>query len=168
MTSTTDLAQSAGAGPPVDTFKAVFRQHPAGVAVVTLGGERPTGFTATSVTSLSADPPLLTFNVALTASAWPAVERTGHVAVHLLTDRQSDLATVFATSGIDRLAVAGRWHQGPHGLPLLPDVRSRLVARSERRVVVAGQAVVVAEVLDALTFAGAPLLYHDRSYTTLT
>ena len=43
-----------------DAFKGVFRRHPAGVAVITtvVDGE-PVGFTATSVISVSADPPLL-------------------------------------------------------------------------------------------------------------
>jgi len=48
-----------------DEYKAVFRRHAAGVAVVTLrDGERPVGFTATSVISVSASPPILAFSLA--------------------------------------------------------------------------------------------------------
>ena len=54
-----------------DQFRAIFRQHPAGVAVVTLVAEdgRPVGFTATSVISVSADPPLVAFSINTTSSS---------------------------------------------------------------------------------------------------
>ena len=56
------------------TFKSLFRQHPAGVAVVTLTHEGTRyGFTATSVISVSADPPILTFSIDSSSSSWPAL-----------------------------------------------------------------------------------------------
>src|SRR5699024_3781453 len=42
-----------------EAFTGVFRRHPAGVAVVTLLDDgRPVGFTATSLISVSAQPPI--------------------------------------------------------------------------------------------------------------
>lgn len=62
-----------------DRFKAIFRHHPAGVAVVTLThGDRLVGFTSTSVISVSAEPPLLAFSVAGGSSSWiPLTDRHG-------------------------------------------------------------------------------------------
>src|SRR5690625_7338926 len=68
-----------------EEFTAVFRQHPAGVAVVTLlDGDRPVGFTATSVISVSAEPPIFAFSINNTSSSWPALERAERVTANLL------------------------------------------------------------------------------------
>ena len=90
-----------------DEFKTVFRAHPAGVAVVALRHEgRPVGFTATSVISVSAAPPLLAFSLAATSSSWPAVSQAGTLAVSFLADHQDDVSSQL-TSGIDRFADGG-------------------------------------------------------------
>ncbi|MCW7991564.1 flavin reductase, partial [Streptomyces platensis subsp. clarensis] len=54
-----------------DLLRSVFRQHAAGVAVITAHGERPVGFTATSLNSVAADPPLISFGVGTGSSSWP-------------------------------------------------------------------------------------------------
>ena len=79
---------------PLEVFKEAFRRHAAGVAVVTArdASGTPVGFTATSLASLAAVPPLATFNMARTASSWPAVAETDDVIVHLLGLRNRDLA----------------------------------------------------------------------------
>ncbi|NKU37754.1 hypothetical protein GS887_28015 [Rhodococcus hoagii] len=47
-----------------------MRRHPAGVTIVTLDSENgPVGFTATSFASLSMNPPLISFNIALNSSS---------------------------------------------------------------------------------------------------
>ena len=60
-----------------ESFGALFRRHPAGVAVITLtDGPRPVGFTATSVISVSAQPPVLAFSINDTSSSWPVLGGT--------------------------------------------------------------------------------------------
>ena len=80
-------------------FRRVLRRHAAAVVVVTAPGEPPTGFTATSFTSVSLDPPLVSFCVAKAASVWPTVRGAGLVAVHVLTAGQEPVARIFAASG---------------------------------------------------------------------
>src|SRR4051812_46774772 len=104
---------------PAESFKTLFRQHPAGVAVITLRSpDRLTGFTATSVISVSAEPPLLAFSVASTSSSWAALQRAETLVVNFLAADQADLSARFATSGIDRFA-SGGWSQLPSGEPYL-------------------------------------------------
>jgi len=76
-----------------DLFRALLRRHAAAVVVVTAPGTPPAGFTATSFTSVSLEPPLVSFCLAHTASSWPAVSRASLVAVHVLADhfRTGDL-----------------------------------------------------------------------------
>ena len=82
----------------LDAFKRVFRRHAAGVAAVTAldPNGKPVGFTATSLASLAAVPPLATFNMAQVASAWPAMTVGNHVAIHTLGPRTRHLAEKLA------------------------------------------------------------------------
>jgi len=85
-----------------EEFRAAFRNHAAGVAIVTADpGDGPVGMTATSVFSVSATPPLLVFSVSELSSATPGILAADSVVVHLLGADQTELAKRFATSGID-------------------------------------------------------------------
>ncbi|NEE52664.1 flavin reductase family protein, partial [Streptomyces sp. SID8455] len=57
MTASPELAPSPTASP--ELLRSVFRRHAAGVAVITATGDRPVGFTATSLNSVAAEPPLI-------------------------------------------------------------------------------------------------------------
>jgi flavin reductase (DIM6/NTAB) family NADH-FMN oxidoreductase RutF len=154
-------------------FKSVFRRHPAGVAVVTLRHEgRPVGFTATSVISVSAAPPLLAFSLASTSSSWPAVSEATTLVVSFLADHQDDVSARFATSGIDRFA-AGGWTSLTTGEPVIDGAVSWVRARVLQRTPVGDSYLVSLRALSASTPAHdrdasaaspSPLVYHDRTY----
>ncbi|WP_163513371.1 flavin reductase family protein [Fodinicola acaciae] len=148
-------------------FREVFRRHAVGVAVVTAGVDKPVGFTATSLVSVSAEPPLLSFNISKTSSSWPTVCRSEHLAIHLLAEHQGAVATVFATSGIDRFAEVPGWRRGPYQVPLLPDALAHLVARVHTRIDAGDHAVVIAAVLDGAHTDAAPLVAHQGGWTGL-
>ncbi|MFH8470491.1 flavin reductase family protein [Streptomyces sp. NPDC017991] len=167
MTATPDLRTSRLASP--DLLRSVFRQHAAGVAVITArGDEGPVGFTATSLASVSAEPPLISFGIGTGASSWPAVSRTDHVGVHLLGEHQRELAATFASSGADRFGEPTAWREGPEGVPVLDDVLAWLVCRVVTRVPAGDHRVVLAEVvLGDPAGAGRPLLYHQGRFNAL-
>jgi flavin reductase (DIM6/NTAB) family NADH-FMN oxidoreductase RutF len=155
---------------PIDSvqFKALLRRQAAAVAVVTAPGEPPVGFTATSFTSVSLQPPLVSFCLARTSSSWPTLVEAEHVAVHLLSERQQDAAQTFATSGIDRFAAYPGWRPGPYGVPLLDGPIAWLVCRVTDRVTAGDHAIVLAEPLAGQhSQHGAPLLYHMGRYAGL-
>lgn len=117
-----------------EEYRSVFRRHPAGVTVVTFREqEQLVGFTATSVISVSADPPLLAFSVAGQSSSWPRLATAGTVVINFLTAEQAPLSARFATSGIDRFACGG-WSLLDTGEPFLHHsanwVRGRIVQRT--------------------------------------
>lgn len=152
-----------------DQFRALLRRQAAAVTVVTAAGDPPAGFTATSFTSVSLRPALVSFCLSHSSSSWPTVARSGHVAVHLLTLAQQHVARVFATSGIDRFAAHGDWSYGPHGVPLLSGVLARLVCRVHERVAAGDHTIVLAEPLLAEALDDAPpLLYHMGRYAALS
>jgi flavin reductase (DIM6/NTAB) family NADH-FMN oxidoreductase RutF len=149
-------------------FKQVFRRHPAGVAVVALRHEgRPVGFTATSVISVSAAPPLLAFSLASTSSSWPAVSAAPTVAVSFLAEHQDDVSARFATSGLDRFA-GGGWTSLATGEPVIDGAVSWVRARVVQRTPVGDSYLVSLRALAAstppATREAAPLVYHDRTY----
>ena len=117
-----------------DALRAVLRRQAATVTVVTTGRRGaegaadlpPTGFTATSFTSVSLRPPLVSFCVDRGSSSWPVVRRAEHLAVHLLADDQAPVARLFATRGADRPERARDGANGAHPLQRRP-------RRGERR-----------------------------------
>jgi flavin reductase (DIM6/NTAB) family NADH-FMN oxidoreductase RutF len=151
-----------------DELRRLLRRHAATVVVVTTAGEdRPFGFTATSFTSVSLCPPLVSFCVYRGSSCWPVMAAADHVAVHLLGADQADMARTFATGGIDRFA-GQPWRPGPYGVPLLDRALSWLVCGVIERIAAGDHAIVLAEPVAAADCgAGAPLLYHDGQYARL-
>jgi flavin reductase (DIM6/NTAB) family NADH-FMN oxidoreductase RutF len=144
----------------------VFRRHAAGVAVITAADARgPVGFTATSLTSVSAEPPVVSFGIGTSASSWPVVSEAGHVGVHVLGEHQRELAATFARSGADRFGPSTRWSNGPEGVPVLDDVLAWLVCRVVARVPAGDHRIVLAEVVQGdPTGVGSPLLYHQGRF----
>jgi flavin reductase (DIM6/NTAB) family NADH-FMN oxidoreductase RutF len=153
-----------------DDLRRTFRRYAAGVAVVTANGTAgPIGFTVTSLASVSADPPRVSFNIAHTASSWPAVSLARYVGIHLLGAEQVELAATFARSGADRFAAPTVWTPGPRRVPIIDGCVSWMVAAVQERVAVGDHSIVVAKVLHAggLPDVGVPLLYHDGGFRRL-
>ncbi|OZV77425.1 flavin reductase [Micromonospora echinospora] len=150
-----------------DRFRGLLRHQAAAVTVITAAGQPPVGFTATSFTSVSLHPPLVSFCIAHNTSSWPVIARADHIAVHLLTRNQDDIARTFATSGIDRFAGHARWSTGPHGVPVLPDALAWLVCRVTDRITAGDHAIVLAEPVAGEHNDGEPLIYHRGRYAGL-
>ena len=150
-------------------FRQAFRRHAAGVAVVTTdAGRGAAGVTVTSLASLSAEPPLLSFSIAATASVWPHLRDADSAVVHLLGAEHTELARTFATSGIDRFGAPTRWRRLPTGEPLLDGAAAWLRISIEHRHPAGGSHLVIGRVEQAvLADASAPLLYHDGTFHVL-
>jgi flavin reductase (DIM6/NTAB) family NADH-FMN oxidoreductase RutF len=146
-------------------FKSVFRRHPSGVAVITFtDADRLYGFTATSVISVSADPPVLAFSIDSRSSSWPPLARAEHLAISFLAASQVDLSARFATSGIDKFAHGG-FSLLPSGEPVLDGSAAWMQGEIVQRTAVGASYLVSVLVLQASEPADvAPLVYHDRAY----
>ena len=154
-----------------DDFRAAMRQLASGVSVVTAGTrEDRSGFTATSVVSLSVDPPRLLVSVNSGSSTWPLIARHGGFTVNLLAADQVHIAEVFAgrsgLRGKERFT-EGRWQRHPvagYGLEgALAVVHCRVEETIERH----GHKLVIGCVLDSVAAPAQPLLYWNRSYPIL-
>ena len=150
-----------------DAFKGVFRRHPAGVAVITTTvAGRPVGFTATSVISVSADPPLLAFSVDSASSSWRALASAETLVVNFLTAAQVEVSARFATSGVDRFAGTD-WSSLPTGEPVLTGSAAWVRGEVLQRTPVGRSYLVSVLALESDVPSdpeSGPLVYHDRSY----
>lgn len=155
--------------PSPGRLRQLFRTHPAGVVVVTAdAGRGPVGFTATSFTSVSLHPPLVSFAVATQGSSWPHLRDAETAVVNLLGDDQESLARRFATSGVDRFAAPTRWRRLADGEPVLEDSRGWLRVRVVDLVAAGDHRVVLARLEESSLRDGhRPLVYHDGRYRSL-
>lgn len=166
MTASPDLGAPRTASP--DLIRSVFRQHAAGVAVITAAGARPVGFTATSLNSVAAEPPLISFGVGTGSSSWPVMAEAEHIGVHILGEDQQELAATFARSGADRFGPSTGWRSGPEGVPLLDGVVAWLVCQVVARIPAGDHRIVVARVVAGdPSGGGRPLVYHQGRFTAL-
>ena len=156
-----------------ERFKAAFRHHAAGVAVVTADVDGPLALTASSVTSVSAEPAVLLFSVSSTTVTGRAVASAASAAVHLLDVDDLPLALRCADPTVDRFADPATWERLPTGEPSF--LGPRLVLRGEvcERLVFGEATVVVMAVTHVLDRRGdgaerrPPLAYVDRRWHAL-
>lgn len=151
-----------------EAFKNAFRNHAAGVAVVTAdAGNGPVGLTATSVFSVSADPALLVFSVSEHSSSAPTLHEAENVVVHLLGAGQLEIAKLCATSGIDRFADVSLWDRLPSGDPYFPAAQAWIRGRVVNRMPAGGSTVFAVHALEASDprdEPASPLVYHNRRW----
>lgn len=151
---------------PTEALKLSFRRHASGVAVITTSAAdgSPVGFTATSMTSLGATPPLATFNVARGSSSWLAISEAKYVAIHTLGKRNLELAKRFAADHTLRF-LPSDWRSGTQGLPILDEATAVMIAKVRDIHYVEKNAIVVVEIVEG--FLGEEddsLLYSQRGY----
>ncbi len=168
------ITQSLEAAITADEFKAAFRNHPGGVAVITAdAGNGPVGLTATSVISASAEPAILAFSVSEFSSSTPTILSADTVVVHFLSAEQVSIAKLCATSGIDRFADTSLWSRLETGEPYFVQATSWIRGRITNSMNAGGSTIVAVDALEASPALsrdaepGTPLVYHNRTWHAL-
>lgn len=150
-----------------EEFRAVIGHFASGVTVITTvdGGVRH-GTTASAVSSLSLEPPMLLICMNHTSSTGQAITSAGAFAVNVLAEHQAALARRFATKGDDKFTgaavLAGRF-----GQPLLEEALAHLECRVIDRVTAGTHVVFLAEVETASAHSGSPLTYFRGQFGRL-
>ncbi|GAA3838902.1 flavin reductase family protein [Sphaerisporangium flaviroseum] len=153
-----------------EAFRRALAVHAAGVVVVTARTEGvPVGLTATSFSSVSLDPPLVSFYVDQSSTTWPWLRQADGFAVNVLAGDQAELAARFARKGADRFAEPTRWRPGPEGVPLLEGVSAHLICAPHSTVEIGDHILVVGLVTGTrIDVGGRPLLYHQGRFGRFT
>ncbi|MEU1037789.1 flavin reductase family protein [Streptomyces sp. NPDC005551] len=120
---TSPPAQSTAPLVDAQRFRDAMAQLAAPLAVVTTVDEdgRRWGFTASSVVSVSLDPPLLLVGLSRSSSCHRALVSSGEFVVNVLGEQHRAVAQRFATHGVDRFAGGGFTTWPGTDLPCLPD-----------------------------------------------
>jgi len=150
------------------TFRQALGQWPSGVSVVTtvFDGRRH-GMTASSFSSVSLDPPLVSICVARGMTSHDLIAAAGSFAVNILARDQVDVGKRFAglTAGVDDRFAGLDVTTAETGCPLLPLVLAWLDCRVRHAYDGGDHTIFVGEVLAAATPRIAPpLLYHSRAW----
>jgi flavin reductase (DIM6/NTAB) family NADH-FMN oxidoreductase RutF len=150
-----------------------MRRLAGGVTIVTTRlGDVRAGLTATSVCSLTAEPPRLLACVHREADAHGLILESRVFAVNVLAPAHQELADHFGgrddSHGPARFTL-GRWRSGATGAPVLADAAASFECRLVEAVAAGTHTIFVGEVEAAVSRDGAEaLVYHDRAYHRLT
>ena len=149
-----------------DEFRDIIGRFASGVTVITAEHEeRPFGTTASAVSSLSLDPPMLLVCLNRTSSTGQAIAAARHFAVNVLGEDQADAAMQFAGKG-DKFAGV-KVARGVMGEPLLEEALANFECRVVEEVTGGTHSVFLAEVEHATGRQGAPLAYFRGQFGRL-
>lgn len=168
-----DIADTAAAQAAARRFRDVLGRYASGVTVVTsMSDDEPVGMTCQSFSSVSLDPPLVTFIPAKTSRAWPLMQRAGHFCVNFLSDGQEALSNTMASRGVDKFAGL-EWSLSKTGAPMFDgivghvDCTIHAVHEAGDHYIVVGRVQDMDFRVDADGSSPDPLLYFQGAYRTL-
>lgn len=99
-------------------YRRVLGRFATGVTAVTALGPHPIGLTVNSFTSVSLEPPLVSFCVNNSSRSWPYVRAGGRVCVNILAHNQRHICARFASATTERFHGVP-WTPAPDGAPIL-------------------------------------------------
>lgn len=150
-----------------DDFKSAMRRLAASVSVVVARGQDgPVGITATSITSLTADPPAVLVCVNRLATLHPVLIPTAPLSVNLLARGQKDVSQAFG-GGMPREErfTVGEWEETAMGIPQLRGAQANLHCVIDAMLAYGTHSIVIARVLQAKVNGDVdPLIYQDGGY----
>lgn len=147
-------------------FRRVLGHLPTGVTVITaFGGSGPVGMACNSVTSVSLDPPLISFCPARTSETWPRLRAAGRFCINVMADHHEQATRAFARKDVDRFA--GVSHHRRIGGPALDDAVAWLDCEIHAEHEAGDHVIVVARVVGLGASDGAePLMFFRGTYGT--
>ncbi|MEO8617852.1 MAG: flavin reductase family protein [Sphingomicrobium sp.] len=152
----------------IDTqvFRAALGSFVTGVTIVTARDPdgRPIGLTVNSFNSVSLDPPLVLWSLALKSASLPAFREARGWAVHVLAAGQEEMSARFARTGNDKFDDLPL-PDGPEGAPALPDYAARFGCEATFEYEGGDHAIFVGHVIDLQKRDADPLVYHGGRYS---
>ena len=152
-------------------FRQAMGHFATGVTVVTSIGDdgEPVGTTASAVTSLSLDPPLVLVCFDRASLTLRAISTHGAFVVNVLAAPQRDLSANFARRGLAAVWDGVRHQPGPTGSPRLDGVLAALECTVENRLPGGDHEIVVGRVhhVEISDDGAPPLLYWRGCYLPL-
>lgn len=149
-------------------LRRVFGAFPSGVtAVAAMVDGAPLGITASSFTSVSLEPALVSICIAHASATWAVLRQAPRLGVSILGAEQERAGRQLATRGIDRFAGL-TWRATTDGAVLLEGASGWLETSIEQQVRAGDHDIVVLAVHDLDADHDIhPLVFHASRYRTL-
>jgi flavin reductase (DIM6/NTAB) family NADH-FMN oxidoreductase RutF len=149
-----------------DAFRTAMRQLASGVSIIAAGRDHEwTGITATSVSSLSLEPPTILACVNRSSSLAPFLQRYWHFSINILSSSQREIANRFAgrggIQGRDRFR-SGNWQTSTTGAPILADALASIDCKLEEIIERHSHLIVLGHPLAIRTSSTSDALLHWR------
>ena len=150
------------------TFRDTLGRLATGVAFVTAAPDgEPAGLIVNSLTSVSLEPPLISFCPSRSSLTWSRMRRAGRFGVNILGRQHERFAKRATPAGADRFA-ALNWEHGRSGVPLLTDALATLECEILAEHPTGDHWIVVGRVNDARTSPlKDPLVFFAGRFRTL-
>lgn len=141
-------------------YRDVIGRFASGVTVVTTtAAQRDYGTTASAVSSLSAEPPMLLICLNRTSETQAAIMETKRFVVNVLAENQEEVAKRFATKSANKF-LEDEILRSPHGLPLVPGALAHLECSVAETAAGGTHTVFLSEVERAEASDSGPLTYY--------
>lgn len=149
-------------------LRQVFGTFPSGVtAVAALVDAAPVGIAASSFTSVSLNPALVSLCIAHTSTTWPILRRAQRLGVSILSAAQERASRQLAARHTDRFSELS-WRATPDGAVLLDGASGWLETSIDQQVPAGDHDIIVLRVHDL--HAGhdtSPLVFHASRFRRL-
>lgn len=151
-----------------EEFRSLIGLFASGVTVVTTSCDGTEyGTTASSMTSVSLNPPMLLICMNKSSATGQAIATSQHFAVNVLAENQSALSSHFARPNSSFAELDLTPSQGDRGAPLLPDALATFECRVADQLVAGTHVVIIGEVERAGGRPGMPLAYFRGRFGRL-
>ena len=149
-------------------LRSTLGEFATGVTVVTTVGDlgAPVGLAVNSFSSVSLDPPLILWSLALTAPSLRAFRSHSSFAVNILCDQSKDLALNFARPSPDKFAGID-WQPGHDNVPVLSSAAAVLECETEQRIPAGDHEIYLGRLHRFRKTGKPPLLFHGGKFLQL-
>jgi len=163
MTTSDDIRKTV----PNEVFRDVIGRFASGVTVITTtADDGDHGTTASAVSSLSMEPPMLLICLNRTSDTRTAILQSGLFGVNILAEGQGSIASAFARKGHDKFAGIGVV-RGSTGIPLVQNALAHLECEVDETVTGGTHTVFLARIREATGTDAAPLTYFRGRFGRL-
>ena len=149
-------------------LRSVFGAFPTGVtAIASVVDGKPIGIAASSFTSVSLNPPLVSVCMAHSSTTWPSLSRAPRLGVSVLGADQEGVARRLASREPDRFASLS-WTSTNDGAVLLDQAAAWLECTIERQVEAGDHDIVLLRVVTLdVDHDVSPLVFHGSRFRRL-
>jgi flavin reductase (DIM6/NTAB) family NADH-FMN oxidoreductase RutF len=152
-----------------ESLRAAFASFPSGItAVAAIRDDVPVGLAASSFTSVSLDPPLVSVCIARTSTTWPLLRTQARLGLSVLAEEHGPVARALAAKNIDRFAEVS-WEQSPAGAIFVHGSALWLDCTLYQEVPAGDHEIALLEIQQLWTYPDvSPLVFHGSKFRALS